>query len=115
MENEFTNRRWLVIPTSITSSINFDQIIQNSAETLRVSIDGTKTFIKYDLEIVESSYTITHIDADTGEEFVETIEAGTFGRPDVYSDDYTEYNYSEILALLETSEWTQQTPNNIPS
>lgn len=113
MENEFTNRRWLVIPTSITSSINFDQIIQNSAETLRVSLDGTKTFIKYDLEIVESSYTITHIDADTGEEFVETIEAGTFGRPDIYSDDYTEYNYSEILALLETSEWTQQIDTNL--
>jgi hypothetical protein len=96
MENEFVNRRWLVIPTSLTGSLNFDQIYQNSLESLRISIDGTKTFIKYDIEIIETPYTITHIDADTGEEFVENVEVGIYGRPDVYSDDYTEYNYSEI-------------------
>jgi len=36
-----------------------------------------------------------------------TIEAGVYGRPSIYSDDYTEYNHSEILELLETEEWTE--------
>ena len=31
----FENRRWLVIPTSLTSSIDFNQVLELSADTLR--------------------------------------------------------------------------------
>ena len=37
----FENRRWLVIPTNLTESINFNQVHQSSIDKLRVSNDGT--------------------------------------------------------------------------
>ena len=49
----FPNRRWLVIPSSITGSIDFNQVLEASPESLRFSIDGTKTFIKYEINEVE--------------------------------------------------------------
>lgn len=35
-----------------------------------------------------------------------TTEAGIYGRPDIYSEELTEYTYDDILELLSTSEWT---------
>ena len=43
----FENRRWLVIPTNLTESINFNQVHQSSIDNLRVSKDGTKKYVKY--------------------------------------------------------------------
>ena len=102
----FENRRWLVIPTSIISDIDFNQIHEPSADSLRKSIDGTETFIKYDVVVVEETRTETYEDPETQEELSNTILAGIYGRPTIYSDEYTEYNHSEILALLSTDKWT---------
>ena len=74
----FENRRYLVIPTSITGSIDFSQVLETSADTLRLSVDESKTFVKYDVN----------------------------SRPDIYSAEYQEYTHPEILALLSTEEWT---------
>ena len=104
----FTNRRWLVIPTSITASINFDQVYQSSADMLRVSLDGNSTFIKYDVNEVTSAFDTINVDPETGEETTTTTEVGVYGRPDIYSSSYIEYNHSEILALLAGSNWTEQ-------
>ena len=50
----FENRRWLVIPTSLIGSINFDQVLESNAESLQLSIDGSQTFVKYEInEILE--------------------------------------------------------------
>ena len=102
----FENRRWLVIPTSIISDIDFNQIHEPSADSLRKSIDGTETFIKYDVRVVEETYTETYEDPETQEEISNTTLAGVYGRPSIYSEDYIEYNHSEILTLLSTDEWT---------
>ena len=102
----FENRRWLVIPTSIIDDINFNQIHEPSADSLRKSIDGTETFIKYDVRVVEETYTETYEDPETQEEISNTTLAGVYGRPSIYSEDYIEYNHSEILTLLSTDEWT---------
>lgn len=102
----FENRRWLVIPTSVTGSINFNEVLQTSSDTLRLSLDGSKTFVKYDVRVVEETYTETFQDPETGEDVVHTIEQGVYGRPSIYSDTYTEYTYSEILELLSGEEWT---------
>jgi len=107
----FENRRWLVIPTSITSEIDFSQVHESNADSLRLSVDGNSTFVKYEVVVVEIAYDTTHtpIDAETGEEGEEvtyTTEAGVYGRPSVYSTDYTEYNHADILALLATEAWT---------
>lgn len=77
----FENRRYLVIPTTITGSIDFNEVLETSVETLRLSVDGTQTFVKYDKD----------------------------QRPSIYSDEYVEYTHSEILELLSTEEWTTPT------
>jgi len=104
--SRFENRRWLVIPIEKIDDINFDQVLQPSKESLRKSIDGTKTFIKYEVNIVDETYTDTYVDIETGEEKTNTTDAGVYGRPSIYSEDYTEYNHADILDLLATEEWT---------
>lgn len=106
MSSLFPNRRWLVIPTSITSSIDWNQVIEISPETLRLSIDQTETFIKYDITEITASYTASYIQADTGETKYRIVEAGVFGRPDIYSSSYSEYEYQPMLNLLATPAWT---------
>lgn len=81
----YDNRRYLIIPTSITGSVDFNQVHETSAETLRLSVDGTQTFVKY--------------------------ESGS--RPSIYSDSYSEYTHSEILSVLAGSEWTSPIEDEI--
>ena len=102
----FENRRWLVIPASIIGDIDFNQVHESNADSLRKSVDETLTFVKYEVNVVEETYTETFQDLETGEEVTNTVEAGTYGRPSVYSEDYTEYTHSEILELLSTEQWT---------
>ena len=102
----FENRRWLVIPTSIIDDINFNEVLESKKESLRKSLDDSLTFVKYTVNVVEETYTETNEDLETGEDVTTTIEAGVYGRPSVYSTDYTEYNHADILALLSTDAWT---------
>ena len=102
----FENRRWLVIPTSLTSSIDFNQVLESSVDTLRLSVDGSQTFVKYQVNEVTASYTETFTDPETGQEVSQTIEAGVYGRPSIYNPQYTEYDHAGILALLATQAWT---------
>ena len=91
----FENRRWLVIPTEITGSIDFNEVLESSVEGLRLSLDGTQTFVKYDVTEVTSSFESVFINAESGEEITETVESGVFGRPSIYSEEYNEYNYQD--------------------
>ena len=106
--SRFQNRRWLVIPTSIVDDIDFNQVHESNADSLRKSIDETLTFVKYEVNVVEETYTETFEDIETGEEISNTVEAGTYGRPSIYNGEYTEYTHSEILELLSTEQWTEQ-------
>jgi hypothetical protein len=76
--SRFPNRRWLVIPASEVSNVDFNQVLESSADTLRYSVE-------------EESY---------------TVEAGVYGRPSIYNEVYPEYNHQEILELLATEAWT---------
>lgn len=71
------NRKYLIIPTSVTSSINFSEVEETSINTLRISNDGVYTFVKYN----DSS------------------------RPSIYSSEYTELNYAEMINYLTGSNW----------
>ena len=104
--SRFPNRRWLVIPATEVENIDFNQVLESSADTLRYSIDGSETFVKYEVTVVEETYTQVHTNAETQEEVTTTVEAGVYGRPSIYSEAYTEYNHEEILALLATEAWT---------
>ena len=74
----FENRRWLVIPTSLTSSIDFNQVLESSVDTLRLSIDGSETFVKYEGDEPQCIAELT------------TKEA---------------YCYHDMLNLMQTEEW----------
>lgn len=104
--SRFENRRWLVLPTDKIDDINFDQVLESNKESLRKSIDKTKTFVKYEVNIIEKDIVETYVDLETEEEKTNTVKAGTYGRPSVYSTDYTEYNHEDMLALLATDEWS---------
>ena len=41
-------RTYLIIPVSELSKVDFSQVCETSAETLRKSVDETKTFIKWE-------------------------------------------------------------------
>ena len=101
----FENRRWLIIPTKITGSINFDEIKENGTESLRISNDGKLTFVKYDILNVTSSQHFETINPETGEIIHTTIKEGIYGRPSIYSSSYIEYTHSEILEILNKPEW----------
>ena len=69
-------RTYCIIDSSEVSSVNFDQVAETSADTLRYSIDGSKTFVKYE------------------------------GSQPSFLSGKQEYTHSEILAILATDEWT---------
>lgn len=74
------NRKYVIIGSSEVSSVDFSKVAETSEDTLRYSVDGTKTFVKFE--------------GDT---------------PD-FLDGKTQYNHSEILSILATDEWTNPDP-----
>jgi len=102
----YDNRKYLIIPSSIVDNINFTQVHETYKDTLRYSVDGTKTFVKYDLITYEEDFVQTITNAETGEPMTTIIPAGTYGRPSIYDSSYPEYTHEEILTVLSTEEWT---------
>lgn len=41
-------RTYVIINSSDVSSVDFSEVVETSANTLRYSLDGTKTFIKFE-------------------------------------------------------------------
>ena len=41
-------RTYCIINSSEVSSVDFDQVLQTSADTLRYSVDGSKALLKYE-------------------------------------------------------------------
>ena len=74
------SRKYLIIPTSELSKVDFSQVCETSIETVRKSVDETKTFIKW-----------------SGDEpsFVSSL-TGTEGP----------YTQEEIVTILGTDVWT---------
>lgn len=75
------SRKYVIINSDEVSSVDFSQVDETSADTIRYSLDGTKTFVKFD--------------SDTTPSFLE-------GK--------AQYSHSEILAILATDEWTPDEP-----
>ena len=73
---------YVIIDADEVSSVDFSQVLETSADTLRYNVDpaGTKTFVKF--------------------------EGAT---PD-FLEGKTQYTHSEILNTLATSEWTDSNP-----
>ena len=76
----FENRKYVIIPTAEINNVNFTEVLETSAETCRYSVDGSKTFVKYEGAMPASVQGIT-------------------GKSQ-------EYSHDEILSILLTAEWT---------
>jgi|TARA_R100001198_G_C5039697_1_gene101083 hypothetical protein len=73
-------RSYVILNQDEVETINFDEVMEISSDTLRFSVDGDKTFVKFE--------------GDT---------------PDFLAGKTT-YTHSEILAILQTEEWTPSNP-----
>lgn len=69
-------KTYVIINDSEVSSVDFSQVAETSANTLRYSLDGTKTFVKYE------------------------------GEQPSFLSGKTEYDHAEILTILSGDEWT---------
>jgi hypothetical protein len=81
----YENREFMIFDVSELPQIDFNEVLETSVETVRKSVDETKTFVKWDGDVIPSS-----IDALTTKE--------------------GPYTYEEILAILATPEWTDPNP-----
>ena len=77
---EFENRKFMIFNVSELNQIDFTQVLETSLDTVRKSVDQTKTFVKWDGMIPECVNNLT------------TKEGP--------------YTYDEILTILSTTEWT---------
>ena len=77
----YDNRQFAIFSTTELNQIDFTEVLETSAETVRTSTDGTKTFVKWDGETPPPSV-----------QALTTIEGY--------------YTYSEILDILSTPEWS---------
>lgn len=83
MEN-YTDRQFMIFNVSELPNIDFTQVCETSADTVRKSVDGTKTFVKWDNDIPQC-----------------VVDLTTKEGP---------YTYDEILTILATPEWTSPMP-----
>lgn len=86
MHSEYDNRHFVIFDVTELPTIDFSQVLETSQDTVRKSVDETKTFVKYDGSMPSSVSSLT------------TKEGP--------------YTYDEILTILATPEWTD--PNQIP-
>jgi hypothetical protein len=81
----YENRQFAIFFTTELNQIDFTEVLETSAETVRKSTDGTKTFVKWDAETpppsvqalttIEGYYTYEEmLDILSGEEWVSIME-----------------------------------------
>lgn len=80
-EITYDQRNFLIFPVTDLDKIDFSKVLETSADTVRKSIDGTKTFVKWDGDVPAFIDTLTNTEGP--------------------------YTYNEILNILSTAEWTQ--------
>ena len=80
----YENREFMIFNVSELPQIDFTQVCETSIDTVRKSIDGTKTFVKWDGAIPSSVESLT-------------TKEGL-------------YTYEEILTILNGPEWANPEP-----
>lgn len=74
-----STRQYVIIDASEVSSVDFDQVLETSADTLRFSLDGSKTFVKFEGETPSSLAGKT---ANTHSEMLEILAGEEWTDPD---------------------------------
>lgn len=78
--HNYEHRQFVIFDVSEIPLIDFTQVMETSSETLRKSVDNTKTFVKWDNDIPSCVENLT--------------------TKSIY------YTYEEMLSILETPEWS---------
>ncbi len=73
----YENRKYVIIDASEVGSVDFSQVNETSANTLRYSVDDSKTFVKFD------------------------------GDTPSFLDGKTQYTHSQIRTILDGEDWTE--------
>jgi len=74
------SRNYVIIDASEVSSVNFDQVMETSPSTLRYSLNGSQTFVKFEGDtpsFLEGKTANTHsemLEILAGEEWTAPIE-----------------------------------------
>ena len=79
--SRWDHRHWVIIPVTELDNVDFSQVCETSIDSVRKSVDGTETFVKWD-----------------GHDMPATVTARQ-NKSEVYS-------HEEILAILATEAWT---------
>jgi hypothetical protein len=75
----YTNRNFMIFSTSETGSIDYTEVLETSSETLRLSVDGSKSFVKWDSEIIPTTVdSLTTKEGPYTYEEIVTILTGSF-------------------------------------
>ena len=73
----YENRKYVIINASEVGTVDFSQVNETSANTLRYSLDDSQTFVKFD------------------------------GDTPSFLDGKTSYTHSQILTILDGEDWTE--------
>ena len=75
----YEQRNFMIFSTSETGSIDFSEVLETSAETLRLSVDGSKSFVKWDSETIPTTVdSLTTKEGPYTYEEIVTILTGSF-------------------------------------
>jgi hypothetical protein len=74
----YENRKYVIINASEVGSVDFSQVNETSASTLRYSLDDSQTFVKFD------------------------------GDTPSFLSGKTQYNNSQIRTILDGEDWTEE-------
>ena len=83
MSHLYDDRNFMIFNVNELDKIDWNTVLETSSETIRKSVDGSKTFVKWDGETPEC---VMSLDSKEGP-----------------------YNYEEIVEILANSEWTNDT------
>ncbi len=78
------DREYMIFNVSELSKIDFTKVLETSAQTVRKSVDETKTFVKWEGTIPQC---VNELETKEGP-----------------------YSHSEILQILSGPEWTEERP-----
>ena len=102
----YDQRNFAIFSLTEIDKIDFTQVLETSAETLRKSVDGTRSFVKWDQGPYDPTpYEI--INAETNE--IQIITPNPPSPPSFFAELETlegPYTYTEILEILSGPEWT---------
>tara|TARA_R100000231_G_C5295393_1_gene155916 strand:+ start:647 stop:886 length:240 start_codon:yes stop_codon:yes gene_type:complete len=76
------SRNYLIIQSSELDKVDFSQVLETSASTVRKSTDGTKTFIKWDGDTPSCVSNLTSTEGP--------------------------YTHSQIITILNTDAWVSE-------